>query len=286
MTQKISPNIVPMLSVLLVAIALYYPLMLAANIPAAQRALDSGADLGCKTAVECSTQLRSPVLPSPAQLSLGFKNLLWPLNSPNTIPRNALLTAMETGVGLLIATLLGLFFAVGLVASKAFERSLLPWLVASQTIPVVAIAPMLVVLLGQYGVQGWIPKAIIAAFIAFFPIAVGVAKGLRSPDSLSLDLMSTYNASSSQTYRLLRFPSSVPFLFTAFKVAVAAALIGAIVAEISTISFQGIGKMLAENSRASDVVATWVIMFASSALGILLVALVGWTEKVVTPWKR
>ncbi|ADH63972.1 binding-protein-dependent transport systems inner membrane component [Allomeiothermus silvanus DSM 9946] len=275
-----------MLLVALVIGLLYYPLMLLANVPAAQQALNTGADLGCKTALECATQLRSPVLPSPSQLLLGFRNLMFPLNSPNAIPLNALVTALETVVGLALAAIVGFFFAIGIVASRAFERSLLPWIVASQTVPIIAIAPMLVVVLGQYGVQGWIPKAIIAAYIAFFPITIGVAKGLRSPDPLSLDLMKTYNASSWQTYLKLRFPASLPYLFTAFKVAMTAALIGAIVAEISTISFQGIGKMLAENSRASDVVAMWVIMIASAFLGILLVAGVGWLERLVTPWKR
>lgn len=275
-----------MLLVALVIGLLYYPLMLLANVPAAQQALNTGADLGCKTALECATQLRSPVLPSPSQLLLGFRNLMFPLNSPNAIPLNALVTALETVVGLALAAIVGFFFAIGIVASRAFERSLLPWIVASQTVPIIAIAPMLVVVLGQYGVQGWIPKAIIAAYIAFFPITIGVAKGLRSPDPLSLDLMKTYNANSWQTYFKLRFPASLPYLFTAFKVAMTAALIGAIVAEISTISFQGIGKMLAENSRASDVVAMWVIMIASAFLGILLVAGVGWLERLVTPWKR
>ncbi|MDW8426004.1 MAG: ABC transporter permease [Meiothermus sp.] len=275
-----------MLTVALVVLALYWPLMYLANIPAAQRALDTGAVLPCKTAFECATQLRSPVLPSPQQLWNGFANLLFPLNSPNAIPLNAAVTAMETLVGLFLAALVGFFFAIGMVASRAFERSLLPWIVASQTVPIIAIAPMLVVLLGQYGVQGWIPKAIIAAYIAFFPIAIGVTKGLKSPDPLSLDLMKTYNANPWQTYLKLRFPASVPYLFTAFKVAMTAALIGAIVAEISTISLQGIGKMLAENSRASDVVAMWVIMLSSAVLGILLVALVDWIERLLTPWRR
>ncbi|MCX7600813.1 MAG: ABC transporter permease [Meiothermus sp.] len=284
--RLLGPNLLPVLTVALVVLALYWPLMYLANIPAAQRALDTGAVLPCKTAFECATQLRSPVLPSPQQLWNGFANLLFPLNSPNAIPLNAAVTAMETLVGLFLAALVGFFFAIGMVASRAFERSLLPWIVASQTVPIIAIAPMLVVLLGQYGVQGWIPKAIIAAYIAFFPIAIGVTKGLKSPDPLSLDLMKTYNANPWQTYLKLRFPASVPYLFTAFKVAMTAALIGAIVAEISTISLQGIGKMLAENSRASDVVAMWVIMLSSAVLGILLVALVDWIERLLTPWRR
>lgn len=284
--MRFSPNLVPMLVVALVVLALYWPIMYLVNIPAAQRALDTGAALPCKTAFECASQLRSPVLPSPQQLWDGFLSLMFPLNSPNAIPLNAAVTALETLVGLLLAAAVGLFFAVGMVASRAFERALLPWIVASQTVPIIAIAPMLVVVLGQYGVQGWLPKAIIAAYIAFFPITIGVAKGLQSPDPLALDLFRTYNASPWQTYLRLRLPASVPYLFTALKVAMTAALIGAIVAEISTISFQGIGKMLAENSRASDVVAMWVIMFASAALGILLVAAVGWLERLLTPWRQ
>ena len=91
---RISPNFIPMLTVALVIVLLYYPLMLLANVPAAQQALNTGADLGCKTALECATQLRSPVLPSPSQLLLGFSNLMFPLNSPNAIPLNALVTAL------------------------------------------------------------------------------------------------------------------------------------------------------------------------------------------------
>lgn len=276
-----------MLVVALVVVALYYPLMLLANVPVAQRALESGAALECKTALACAGQLRSPVLPSPQQLLQGFRNLTFPLTAPTSILPNAWATAGNTLLGLLLATVVGFFFAIGIVASRAFERSLLPWVVASQTVPVIALAPMLVVVLGQYGVQGALPKAIIAAFVAFFPITIGVAKGLRSPDPLALDLMKTYNAAQSQTYLKLRFPASVPYLFTAFKVAVTAALIGAIVAEISTVGFQqGLGRMLFENSRASDVVSIWVIMISSAILGILLVALVGWVERRVTPWRR
>jgi NitT/TauT family transport system permease protein len=279
-------NFLPIVVVALILAALYVPLMLLANVPAAQRSLESGAVLDCKTAWECAWDLRSPVVPAPSQLARGIAALSWPPFTATTIPYNAFITGLETLVGLGLAALVGLGFAVLLVASRAFEKAILPWLVASQTVPVVAIAPMLAVLLGQYGVQGWFPKAIIAAYIAFFPISIGVAKGLRSPDALALDLMKTYNASSLQTFSVLRFPASVPYLFTAFKVSAAAALVGSIIGEISTISTGGLGKMLAENSRASDVVGTWVLMLASSLLGIALVALVNRLEGWVTPWQR
>lgn len=276
----------PAVLVALVVLALYFPLSVWANYGAASRALESGADLGCATALSCASQLRSPVVPAPGQLALGFKNLTFPVMANTSVLPNALVTLGETAVGLFLATFVGLVLAVLLVGSRAFERSVLPWLVASQTVPIIAIAPMLAVLLGQYGVQGWLPKAIIAAYIAFFPVSLGVTKGLRSPDPLALDLMRTYRASAWQTFLLLRFPSALPYLFTALKISAAAALVGSMIAEISTISFSGLGRMLAENSRASDVVGLWVIMLYGALLGVGLVALVGLLERLVTPWRR
>ncbi|WP_226342345.1 ABC transporter permease [Deinococcus sp. AJ005] len=275
----------PMIIVAVIALALYWPLMLWVNAGAAQRSLNSGADLGCATAIACATQLRNPVLPAPAQLGSSLRTMSLPPMAPTSVPYNTLVTAGETIVGLLIASVLGILLAVGLVGSRAFERVTLPWLIASQTVPVIALAPMLAVVLGQYGVQGWLPKALIAAYIAFFPVAVGVAAGLRSPDPMQEDLLITYRASGWQTFWTLRLPASLPFLFTSLKVAATAALIGSIVAEISTISFSGLGKMLAENSRASDTLALWVIMLYGAGLGIALVAVLGLIERLVTPWR-
>ncbi len=279
-------NFGPMVVVAGVAILLYLPLVVLTNYPLAQRALERGAVMDCDGPLACAFVLRNPVIPAPGQLLSGIYNLMLPLDSPNAIPVNALWTGAETLVGLGLAALVGFLFALGLVLSRAFELSVLPWIVASQTVPIIALAPMLVVVLGQYGVRGWLPKAIIAAYIAFFPVTIGLAKGLRSPDALALDLMRTYRATTLQTFLKLRLPASLPYLFTAFRISTAAALIGAIIAEMSTISFFGLGKMLSENARASDVVGTWVLMIASAVLGILLVACVGLLERLVTPWRR
>ncbi len=285
--MKLLQNILPMLLVGLLAVALYVPAMLLFNTPAADRALKRGVLFkGCNTAPACAWQLRSPVVPAPAQLLQGFKNLNWPPFIETAVPYNAAITGLETVVGLLLAALVGLGFAVLLVSSRPFEKAILPWLVVSQTVPIIAVAPMLAVLLGQYGVAGWIPKAIIAAYIAFFPISIGVAKGLRSPESNQLDLMRSYNANANQTFLKLRFPASLPYLFTAFKVAMAAALIGSIVAETSVVSFSGLGTMLAQNSRASDAVGLWVVMLGCAVLGIVLVTLIGVAERLVAPWKK
>lgn len=283
--RRPAANLWPMLVVAALALVLYWPVMLVANRGVAEEALRSGADLGCGTAWQCATVLRNPVLPAPGQFAAGFHTLSTPPLAPTSAPYNALVTGGETLLGLALASVLGLGLATLLVFSRSFERATLPWLVASQTVPIVAIAPMLAVILGQYGVQGFLPKAIIAAYIAFFPVAVGAAQGLRSPDALQLDLMRTYRASAWQVFWQLRLPASLPYLFTALKVAATAALVGSIVAEISTISFSGLGKMLAENSRASDTVALWVIMVYGAALGIGLVALIGALERVVTRWR-
>ncbi len=277
----------PMLVVALVALMLAFPIMILLNAQAAQRLLSRGAELPCgKDAVVCAFNLRSPVIPAPNQLLEDFPKAFFPPTDPNSVPFHGFFTALATVLGLLLAGVVGLGLAVLLTVSKAFERAVLPWLVASQTVPVIAIAPMLVVVLGSNGVQGLLPKVLISAYIAFFPIAIGVAKGLKSPDPLQLDLMRTYNASSEQTFSKLRFPASVPFLFTAFKVAMTAALIGAIVSESSTITDAGLGRLLLENSRASDSRSLWMVMFGSAALGIALVALVGLIERLVTPWRR
>ncbi|GBD42986.1 Riboflavin transport system permease protein RibX [bacterium HR40] len=276
----------PLLVVAAVAMAIYLPLVVVANYPLAARTLARGATLPCDSALACTFFLRNPVLPAPNQLLGGILALSWPPGAPYALPLNAWWTAIETVVGLSLAATVGFLFAVLLVLSRAFQLSVLPWIVASQTVPIVALAPMLVVLLGRYGVQGWLPKAIIAAYIAFFPITIGLAKGLQSPDRLALDLMKTWNATTFQVFMRLRIPASLPFLFTALKVSTAAALIGAIVGEMSTISFAGLGKMLSENARASDVVGTWVLMLACALLGILLIAVVDLVERLVTPWRR
>jgi NitT/TauT family transport system permease protein len=279
-------NAAPMLIVAVIALILSVPIMIFANYVPAQRALERGTNVDCDTPLSCAFNLRSPVVPAPAQFIRGFANLNWPIADTRNVPYNAGVTALATVAGLALAACVGLAFAVLLVVSRGFEQAMLPWLIASQTVPVIAIAPMLAVVLGSNGVQGWVPKVLIAAYIAFFPISIGVAKGLRSPDALSLDLMKTYNATDAQTYSKLRFPSSLPYLFTAFKVSMAAALIGAIVAEMSTVGSVGLGVMLAEFSKTSDAVAPWVVMVGSAVVGIGLVGLVGLAERLVTPWRR
>jgi NitT/TauT family transport system permease protein len=134
---------------------------------------------------------------------------------------------------------------------------------------------MVVVVFAAIGVTGLIPKALISTYLSFFPVAVGMVKGLRSPDILHLDLMHTYNASKTQTFWKLRVPASVPFLFTSMKVAVAASLVGAIVGELPTGAVAGIGAKLLAGSYYSQTIDMWSALVAGSVVAVLLVAAVG-----------
>ena len=151
---------------------------------------------------------------------------------------------------------------------------LLPWIVASQTIPILAIAPMAVVVLGSLGYPPLVSKAVISMYLCFFPVAVGMVKGLRSPDPLQLDLMRTYSASGPQLLRILRLPASLPFLFASAKIAIATSLIGAIVGELPTGAQAGLGARLLQGSYFGQTVQIWSALLMASLLGVALVGVV------------
>jgi NitT/TauT family transport system permease protein len=171
--------------------------------------------------------------------------------------------------------------AIGIVHVKALDRSLMPWIIASQTVPILAIAPMVIVVLGAINITGLIPKALISTYLSFFPVAVGMVKGLRSPEVMHLDLMRTYYASPAQTFWKLRVPASIPFLFTSMKVAIAASLVGAIVGELPTGAVAGIGSKLLAGSYYSQTIDIWAALVAGSVLAAILVAIVGVIAKIV-----
>ena len=181
------------------------------------------------------------------------------------------MTLSSTLLGFAFGTLLGILIAVGIVHVATLDRSLMPWIIASQTIPILAIAPMIIVVLAAVGITGLIPKALISTYLSFFPVAVGMVKGLRSPELIHLDLMHTYNASASQTFWKLRVPASVPFLFTSMKVAIAASLVGAIVGELPTGAVAGIGAKLLVGSYYSQTIEIWSALVAGSVVAALLV---------------
>jgi NitT/TauT family transport system permease protein len=171
--------------------------------------------------------------------------------------------------------------AVAIVHVRALNRSLMPWIIASQTIPILAIAPMIIVVLGSMGMTGLIPKSLISMYLCFFPVTIGMVKGLTSPDPMQLDLMRTYNASTQQVLWKLRWPASVPFLFASLKVAIAIALVGAIVGELPTGAQAGIGARLLNGSYYGQTQQIWAALVAASVMSASLVWLVGFIERRV-----
>ena len=155
----------------------------------------------------------------------------------------------------------------------------MPWAVASQTVPILAIAPMVIVVLSSMGVTGLLPKAIIAAWLSFFPVLVGMVKGLRTPDAMQLDQMRSWSASNAQVFWRLRLPSSLPYLFASLKVAIAAALVGTIVGELPAGATAGLGARLLSGSYYGQTVQIWSALFVAALLAAGLVAIVGWLER-------
>jgi NitT/TauT family transport system permease protein len=163
---------------------------------------------------------------------------------------------------------------------KTLNKSLMPWIIASQTIPILAIAPMIIVVLGSIGFTGLVPKSLISMYLCFFPVTIGMVKGLTSPDPMQLDLMRTYNASTAQVLSKLRWPASVPFLFTSLKVAIAIALVGAIVGELPTGAQAGIGARLLNGSYYGQTLQIWAALVAAAIMSAGLVWLIGVIERI------
>ena len=227
--------------------------------------------------------MERPVLPVPHQVALD----LWASITENelTSPRNLLyhvaVTAQSTLVGFVLGTLLGVVLAAAIVHSRTLDRALLPWIVASQTVPVLAIAPIVLVLLGSLGFSGVAPKATIAMYLCFFPVTVAMVQGLRAPQRIETELMHTYAASRLQAFWMLRLPSALPFLFPALRVAIAAGLVGAMVAELPTGAQAGLGARLLTGSYYGNTVGIWSALVLSAFLGLALTAAVAGVEKLV-----
>ena len=187
------------------------------------------------------------------------------------------ITLGATIVGFLIGSGLGILLAVGIVHSKTMDMSVMPWAIVSQTIPIVALAPMIIVVLYSIGVEGLLPKAVISAYLSFFPVVVGMVKGLRSPDAMQTDLLRTYNASKPQAFWMLRLPASVPYLFASLKIGIAASLVGAIVGELP-VQRGGLGARMLGGSYYGQTEQLWAALFFAAAMAAVLVWLIGWIE--------
>ncbi|WP_170344671.1 MULTISPECIES: ABC transporter permease [Ruegeria] len=234
-------------------------------------------------AIPATWEQDRPRLPAPHQVAIEMweTTVQKKITSKRSLIYHGWVTLSATMLGFAIGTGLGILLAVGIVHSRVMDLSVMPWAIVSQTIPIIALAPMIIVVLYSVGIQGIIPKAIISAYLSFFPVVVGMVKGLRSPDAMQLDLLRTYNASRSQGFWKLRLPASMPYLFTSLKIGIAASLVGAIVGELPTGAVAGLGARLLAGSYYGQTVQIWSALFAAAILAACLVGLLGLIERAV-----
>jgi NitT/TauT family transport system permease protein len=201
--------------------------------------------------------------------------------------RGAWFTFRIALAGLALGTAVGLGLAVLMARYKVVERGLLPYLVLSQTVPLIALAPLVVswggrLHVGAFEWPRWLSAAVLGAFLAFFPVAVGTLKGLTSTPPASLELMDSYAASWRQTLFKLRFPAALPYIVPALKLAATASVVGVVVAEISTGLAGGIGRLIIEYAReaTSDPAKVFTAVFAAAALGLVMAGIVALVDLV------
>ncbi|MGJ4943502.1 ABC transporter permease [Bradyrhizobium sp. HKCCYLS1011] len=280
-------RLVPVLALTAIVLAVWYLACLPMNRDLPQLARVEGF----ANRYEVAWSLERPVLPAPHQIigelyasTIGTRLLRETAGGLVLNPRNLLthawVTISATLAGFVIGVLLGIALAVAIVHVNALRRSLMPWIVASQSIPILAIAPIIIVALGSIGIVGLLPKAVISAYLSFFPVTIGMVKGLTSPDAMLLDLMRTYNASATQTFAKLRWPAAVPLLFASLKVSISISLVGAIVGELPTGAQAGIGARLLSGSYYGQTVQIWSALVMAALLAALLVALITLAERL------
>ena len=224
-----------------------------------------------------------PLLPAPHQIVENFFDSVFgysPL-APRSLVFHSLVTLSATLLGFVLGAVFGVVLALLIVHSRVLERSLLPWIICSQMVPILALAPIFIVVLGALGLQGLLPKAIISAYLCFFPIAIGMVKGFTSPAPLQVELMRTWSATPRQVLWKLRWPAAVPFLFASLKVAITISLIGAIVAELPTGAEAGIGARLLAGSYYGQTVQLWSALVASAVLSWGLISIISLVERGV-----
>ena len=276
-------SLLPILTVLIAILALWYGAAVWLNSAwTHDQAARAGTTVGFGDMVRDTMVQERPVLPAPHQVARGLWDGLagQAITSRRSLVYHGWVTLSATLLGFGFGTALGVVLAIAIVHNRAMDLSVMPWAIASQTVPILAIAPMIIVVLASLNITGIVPKAIISAYLSFFPVLVGMVKGLRAPDAMQLDLLRTYSASAGATLTRLRLPAAMPYLFASLKVAVAASLVGAIVGELPAGATAGLGARLLSGSYYGQTVQIWAALFTAAALAAALVILIGLIERV------
>ncbi|OYX26212.1 MAG: ABC transporter permease [Rhodobacterales bacterium 32-66-7] len=278
-------NVLPVLTVLCGILVIWYAAAVWMNATwVHDQAERAGVTVTWAEVIPETMAQERPLLPPPHQVAAE----LWQgitgqaVTSKRSLVYHGYVTFKGTMMGFGLGILTGVLLAMAIVRYRVVEMSVMPWAVISQTIPIVALAPMIIVVSSQMGLTGRdIPKAIIAAYLSFFPVLVSMVKGLRSPDQMQLDLLRTYGAGEWATFVKLRLPASMPYFFASLKVAVAASLVGTIVGELPTGAIEGLGARMLIGSQFGEPLIMWSALFAAAILAGLLIVGVGAVERMV-----
>ncbi|GAA5067465.1 ABC transporter permease [Maritalea mobilis] len=291
--SAVGRSLLPILVVVGVIVALWYAAAIMMNRAWTLDQIERrGLEMTTSEIIADTLSQERPVLPTPVQVATELWNTTMgePIlrerrgeyrPNPRSLFFHAWQTLAPTMLGFALGTLGGILLAVGIVHNRAMDLSVMPWAIASQTIPILAIAPMIIVVLNSIGLEGLLPKSLISAYLSFFPVVVGMVKGLRSPSGMDLDLLRTYSASGGETFWKLRLPASVPFLFASLKVGIAAALVGTIVAELPTGARFGLGARLLTGSYYGQTIQIWSALFMAAICAAALVGILGLIERLV-----
>ncbi|MBP0578336.1 ABC transporter permease [Labrys sp. LIt4] len=278
MTGKAGPVTVVVLAIF----ALWYLACLPMNGAALQRVMPDAAARPLLEQFVAAINLPDGNLAAPHQIIMAMVQGLFfepPLGRRSLI-YHGLITLSSALSGFVLGAVLGIVLAVLIVHYRSMRQSLMPWVIVSQTIPILALVPLLTAITGRLGAPILVPKALIATYLCFFPVTVGMVKGLTSPDLMQLDLMRTYDASKWQTFWKLRWPAATPYLFASLKIAIAGCIVGAIVAEMPTGAQGGLGSRLLAGYQYNNLrLVLWAALFTAALLSAALIGLIGLIER-------
>jgi NitT/TauT family transport system permease protein len=275
----------PLITIVLALIAIWYIAAVAMNWSLVRDGFErEEAPYTFADVLSGTMEAERPLLPAPHQIASTFLDSVfgYPPLAPRSLVFHSLVTLSATVLGFVLGAAFGIALALMIVHSRVMERSLMPWIICSQMVPILALAPIFIVVLGALGLQGLLPKSIISAYLCFFPVAIGTVKGLTSPEVLQLEMMRTWSATPRQVLWKLRWPAAMPYLFASLRVAIAISLIGAIVAELPTGAEAGIGARLLAGSYYGQTIQLWAALVAAAVLSSGLIGIVGLIERGVT----
>ena len=286
-------RVLPILTVVFGLIVVWYAGAVLMNAQwTYDQAARAGVEVTFSDVIRDTMAQEKPRLPPPHQVLAELKASIIDVapNNKRSLIYHGWITLQTTLIGFVLGLIIGVTLAIAIVKSRTVEMGVMPWAVISQTIPIVALAPMIVVVFGKAewvkalaDLMGVAPhvlsKAVIAAYLSFFPVLVSMVKGLRSPDPMQLDQLRTWNANGTQEFFKLRLPASLPYLIAAFKVSLAAALVGTIVGELPTGAINGLGARMLVGNQFGQPIIMWAALVAATTLAAALIMIVGLAEK-------